>query len=113
MSEERFNRLETKLDGVVADVAVLKTDVAELKTDVAVLKTDVRGLKADQTSMEERLVAQMRMLHEDTIDRLRTISEAQDAARELARERANRHFSLVLDNHEHRLTALEKSQPPP
>jgi hypothetical protein len=98
MSEERFIRIETKLDGVVSDVAVLKADVSELKVG--------------QTSMEERLVAQMRMLHEDTIDRLRKISEAQDKAHDLARERDSRYFMRILDNHEHRITALENPQSP-
>jgi hypothetical protein len=130
MSEERFNRIETKLDGVVADVAVLKTDVAVLKTDVAVLKTDVAGLKTDvcdlkagQASMEERLTARMLMLHEDTKDTLRAMNEEH---REVVRQvrglwemipgiraalanftDSNRHFSRVLDNHERRITDLE------
>jgi dipeptidyl aminopeptidase/acylaminoacyl peptidase len=45
MSEERFDRLENRVDAVAAGVAELKTDVAELKTGVAGLKTGVAELK--------------------------------------------------------------------
>jgi hypothetical protein len=64
--EERFNRIETKLDAVVADVA---------------------DLKIGQTAMEERLTSKMLTLHEDTIARLRTISEAQGGVPEEMRAR--------------------------
>jgi len=47
MSEERWDRIESKIDALTADVGVLKTDVGVLKTDVGVLKTDVGVLKAD------------------------------------------------------------------
>jgi len=38
---DTLNRIEGKLDGLCADVPVLKAAVAVLKTDVAVLKADV------------------------------------------------------------------------
>jgi hypothetical protein len=116
MSEERFNRIETKLDGVVADVTVLKSDVS-------VLKTDVSDLKTGQSSMEARLTARMLMLHEDTKITLLAMAEE---SREIAHQvrglwemipgiraeltsltDSNRHFARVLDNHERRITDIE------
>ena len=39
--------LQSELEDVKTDVAVLKSDVAGLKSDVAGLKSDVAGLKSD------------------------------------------------------------------
>ena len=147
MSEERFERLELKLDTVVADVAVLKTDVAVLKTDVAVLKTDVAVLKTDVAVLKtdvgvlkadvgglktdvgglhhkvDTLGREMRVLYEDTIDRIRATDRTDllrmemragfdEILRKLAEhagpgEAADRHFATVLDNHEQRIRTLE------
>lgn len=148
MSEERFQRLEHKLDGVVADVsslkadvsvlktdvAELKTDVAELKTDVAVLKTDVSGLRADVSGLKTDGVSiqasiidlghQMRVLHEDVLDRIRAADPTEilraemragftEVLRALADhaipgDAADRQFARTLDNHEHRIQTLER-----
>ena len=120
MSEERFNRIETKLDGVVADVAVLKTDV--------------RSLAERQIDMEQRLTTKMMVLHESTRDSIRLVAEVQhETTRQLGDltknvgavstqmtqlADANRHFAeterflkRILDNHEHRITTLEGPQP--
>ena len=120
MSEERFQRIEQKLDGVVADVAVLKTDVAVLKADVAGLKTDVGGLKTDVAALGN----QMRVLHEDVIDRIRATDSTEilraemrsgfaEVLRALADhavpgEAADRLFARVLDDHEQRIQSLER-----
>jgi uncharacterized coiled-coil DUF342 family protein len=100
MSEERFERIEQRLDGlwvdmaeIKADVAELKTDVAELKTDVAGLKTDVAGLKTDVGGLkgavtdlqrESRdLRIHMGVLHEDLVDRIKAIREDDSLRREM------------------------------
>jgi hypothetical protein len=44
-NDERFGRVETRIDNLEADVSVLKQDVSVLKQDVSVLKQDVAGLK--------------------------------------------------------------------
>jgi hypothetical protein len=63
VSEERFNRIESRLDTLRQDVVLLKQDVAQLKTDVAGLKTDLIGLRDH-----------MGTLHEEVIDRIKGIS---------------------------------------
>ena len=45
--DERFGRIETKLDTVERDTSTLKQDVGVLKQDVGVLKQDVVTLKQD------------------------------------------------------------------
>ena len=42
---EKFDRLDRKVDGIADDVSVLKTDVSMLKTDVSALKKDMRIVK--------------------------------------------------------------------
>jgi archaellum component FlaC len=76
-TQERFGRIESRLDVLSADVAQIKTDVAGLKTDVAGLKTDVAGLRTDVAGLRTGLSDlghQMRVLHEDTIDRIKTLA---------------------------------------
>ncbi len=41
MLDERFLLVHHRLDGIAADVGVLKTDVSGLKTDVSQLKKDM------------------------------------------------------------------------
>jgi archaellum component FlaC len=62
-AQERFGRIESRLD-------VLSTDVAQIKTDVQGLKTDVEGLKNGLSELGH----QMRVLHEDTIDRIKDLA---------------------------------------
>jgi chromosome segregation ATPase len=100
VSEERFDRIERRLDGVAADVAVLQTDVAVLKSDVAVLKVDVSELKtdvselktdvwelkakvADNTTGIADLRRHMGVLHEEVLDRFRALAEDDSLRREM------------------------------
>ena len=53
MLDERFVQVHDRLDGLAADVSVLKADVSLLKTDVSVLKTDVRALKTDVSTLKK------------------------------------------------------------
>ncbi len=41
MLDERFLLVDQRLDGIAADVRILKTDVSGLKVDVNVLKKDM------------------------------------------------------------------------
>ena len=78
MSNERFGRIEGRLDELKTDVAVLKTDVAVLKTDVAVLKTDVASLATKYDRLDNRvehLHDRMEILHAEVIDNIRAIPD--------------------------------------
>jgi len=91
MSEGRLTGIENNLTEIRGDVRVLKTDVQELKTDVQVLKTDVQVLKTDvqelRTDVQELrtdvrdLGHQMRVLHEDVIDRIKAIPDPTETIR--------------------------------
>lgn len=83
--EHRLHRLETGQDALRADVAGLKSDVAELKADVGELKSDVAGLKSDVVGLKADVVGlkanvddlgrEMRVLHEDAVERIKAIPE--------------------------------------
>ena len=47
VSEERFIRIETKIDVLQADVTQLKLDVKELRTDVNWLKVELKEVKVE------------------------------------------------------------------
>jgi formyltetrahydrofolate synthetase len=53
MLDERFVEVHERLDGLAADVGVLKIDVSALKTDVGALKTDVSALKTDVSALKK------------------------------------------------------------
>ncbi len=105
MSEERFDRLEHRLDGVIADVEVLKADVA-------VLKTDVKDFRRH-----------MGVLHEEVLDRIRGIGEDDRLRREMRAgfaelrelltshavpgEAVDRAHATTLADHEQRIQRLE------
>jgi hypothetical protein len=65
--DERFERIEGRLDTLTAGQAELRADVAGLKADVAGLKTDVGDLRRH-----------MGVLHEDVIARIRAIPDPTD-----------------------------------
>jgi hypothetical protein len=108
MAEDRLDRMDRKLDLVAGDVAVLKTDVMSL-----------RDGQAD-------LARQMRVLHEEVIDRIRTIGEGEFAAirsemragfadlRQILTDHitvgdaADRSHAHRLDDHERRISAIEQ-----
>jgi cell division protein FtsB len=52
-NDERFGRVETRMDNLEADVNVLKQDVNVLKQDVNVLKQDVNVLKQDVNVLKQ------------------------------------------------------------
>lgn len=116
MSEERFDRVDKRLDGLGADVQVLQADVAVLKTDVAELKTDVRDLRRH-----------MGVLHEEVLDRIQGIGEDDSLRREMRAgfaelrqifldhtipgDAADRQFGVTLADHETRISTLELGLP--
>lgn len=53
MLDERFVEVHERLDGLAADVSVLKADVSVLKVDVSVLKADVSALKVDVSALKK------------------------------------------------------------
>src|SRR5262245_61805764 len=83
MSQEHFERIDNRLDRLEGDVIALRVDVAGLKTDVGGLKTDVGSLKTDVAGLTAAVAAldikqddharQMRVLHEDLVDRIKAI----------------------------------------
>jgi hypothetical protein len=143
MPEPRFVRFEHKLDVVVGrgtvlerrvdalcvevekikvDIEVLKADVAQLKVDVAELKTDVAQLKIDVCELRHH----MGVLHEETLDRIRSLGE-HDALRAEMRagfasvlcafrehtvpgDAADRQFASQLADHERRIQTLEAAE---
>jgi hypothetical protein len=83
--DERFERIEGRLDTLIAGQAELRADVAVLKADVVVLKADVAGLKADVVGLKADVVGlkadvgdlrrHMGVLHEDVIARIGAIPD--------------------------------------
>lgn len=53
MLDERFVQVHERLDGLAADVGILKRDVGGLKADVSALKTDVSALKVDVGALKK------------------------------------------------------------
>jgi chromosome segregation ATPase len=138
MSEERFTRIDERLDGMAAHIDELRADVTELKTDVSALKVDVRELKVDVSQLKVDvtdlktgkidLVLHMRVLYEDTKQTLKTLQEGQDDMprriqlavetamanvnqRVMPIELAEQFHTRVLDDHERRITDLESRSP--
>jgi outer membrane murein-binding lipoprotein Lpp len=78
MSEERFNRIETKLDGIVADVSQLKAGQAALVGDVSQLVGAVSNLQVGQAQAERRL-DKLEIVQEEMRDNIKLIAESHGA----------------------------------
>jgi DNA anti-recombination protein RmuC len=96
MSEERWDRIESKIDTLTTDVGVLKADVGVLKTDVGVLKADVGRLDVGFAELQDnqvslhvqlaRLDQKVHVLHEANLDQFKLLAEGQVSIRqEIAR----------------------------
>lgn len=100
MSEERLDKIEYRLENVEHGLDVLKENVRELGTH-------------------------MRVLHEDTVARIQGIGDGFDGLRAEMRtgfsevmraladhaipgDAADRRFAAQLEDHEHRIQALER-----
>ncbi len=111
--EQRVDRVEQKLDHVAADVEVLKADMVEVKSDL-------RGV----AGRVEDLDRHMHVLHEEAMDRIRALGEHDTLRAEMRSEFkslrdvltqhialsdvTDRRFVRRLDDHERRITSLER-----
>lgn len=113
MSEERWDRIESKIDTLTTDVGVLKTDVGVLKTDVGVLKADVGRLDVGFAELQDnqvslhlqlaRLDQEMHVLHEANLNQFKLLAEGHEGIRqEMARG-----FSELREEMSRRLDPLE------
>ena len=99
MSEERLTRIENTLTEV-------RTDVEELRSGQAELRTDVQELRSGQTELRAEvrdLGHQMRVLHEDVIDRIKAIPDPT----EVLRRAMKTGFSELRDEMNRRIDPLE------
>ncbi len=71
--DERFGRVETRMDAIGQDVDVLKQDVSVLKQDVTVLKHDVSYLKG--SDLERRVRERPHIYLGKFIRRARTVAD--------------------------------------
>ena len=95
MSEERFQRIETRLDTIVADVS-------DLKAGQAALVEDVSHLKAGQIRAEGRL-DKIEIVQEEMRDNIKQIAESH-AATQILLEKGFQGLHEALDR---RLVPLE------
>jgi chromosome segregation ATPase len=126
--------LGEKIDEVKADVALLKADVIVLKEDVKVLKVDVAELKVDVTGLKKEMkevrtdiailtvqtsqntadLHEFKELNKRQMDTVITAIDGlarlitDDRVERAATERALRRHDHQLDDHEKRVTILEK-----
>ena len=85
MSEERFDRIEQRLDRVEAGVVKLDTRLDDLTGDVSRLDSRLDELSGHVSSLDSRiddLGRHMRVLHEDTIARIAATREYTGPTRE-------------------------------
>jgi chromosome segregation ATPase len=75
---ERFDRIDSRLDRLEAGQDDLRSDVKNLQAGQDSLRSDVRELRADHGTLRtdlEDLGRHMRVLHEEVLDRIRAIPE--------------------------------------
>ncbi len=103
---ERISRIETRLDGVAHDVAVLKIDVGVLKVQVGELSQEVKHLGHRLAVTNEHMDDGFKKVAES----FQALSERMDrgfARAEAARLEDRRMFMDILGNHEGRIVRLE------
>lgn len=122
VSEERFGRIEFRLDGLQRDVAGLRQDVNELRHDVTGLRQDVGVLRQDvnvlrqdvgelnvgysELRTEVRDVRRhMLVLHEEVISTIKALDPAPQI--EQLRRETREQITALRDEIDHRLTPLE------
>jgi chromosome segregation ATPase len=113
MSEERWDRIESKIDTLTTDVGVLKADVGVLKADVGVLKADVGRLDVGFAELQDnqvslhlqlaRLDQKVHVLHEANLDQFKLLAEGQVSIR----QEITRGFSELREEMGRRLDPLE------
>jgi archaellum component FlaC len=121
--DDRMEAVEQRLDAMNGDLQVLKDDVRVLKEDVGGLKEDVQILRQDVGTLKND-VNGLRVLYEHHDEQIQKIAEVQahhgrqlDEHGQLLQEIKVQLEPLadirdfirrIADNHEHRLSALEK-----
>ena len=118
-----FAEVRADITEVKADIVVMKADIAELKADVVEIKEDIVLMKADIVTLDKRVTSEgiTTRRHFDVVAEglrsdMKLIAEAAMAtANALERSTAEMRsehatFISVLENHEIRLTALERVQ---
>jgi hypothetical protein len=116
VSDERLARIESKLDGLTETVGTLAGSVATLVEGQAHFQRGQARLEAGQEKVQAgqmRLGNQMRVLHEDTLGRMRALDPAPLMAT-VRREIADAHEGVIrrLDLIEQAVGELWKRQAP-
>ncbi len=123
MIEEHLERIDSKLDGLVAGLARLETGQTKLEVGQTKLEARQANLEAGQAKLEAGLEEvragqismghQMRVLYEDTLDRIRALDPRPEIAtlrREMAE--AQEHVIRRLDVIEVAVSELWRRQAP-
>jgi chromosome segregation ATPase len=124
---EKIDEVKADVTVLKEDVKVLKVDVAGLKVDVGELKQDVSGLKKDmkevrtdiailtvQTSQNTADLHEFKELNKRQMDTVITAIDGlaklitDDRVEKAATEHALRRHDHQFDDHEKRITILEK-----
>ena len=116
MSEERLARIESKLDGLAETVGTLAGTVGTLVDGQAQLQAGFAKLEAGQQELQAGQMSlgnQMRVLYEDTLDRMKALDPAPLIAT-VRREMADAHAGVIrrLDLIELSVGELWKRQAP-
>lgn len=107
--DRRFDTLESRVDGLTAEVRDLKRDVGSLKVDVVDLRRHMGVLHEDALSriqgMSETLEASVNARMDRRFDELRDLF----LNHAIPGEVADRHFAQQLADQERRISSLEES----
>jgi chromosome segregation ATPase len=111
--EQRVDRVEQKLDHVAADVEVLKADMVEVKSDLRGVAGRVEDLDRHMHVLQEEAMDRIRALGEHDTLRAEMRSEFKSLRDVLTQHIAlsdvtDRRFVRRLDDHERRITSLER-----
>jgi len=80
---ERGSGLEETVSGLQhlpQELAAFRSEFDTFRTDVDAFRSEFNTFRTDVNAQFERVYSQMRMLHEDLIDRIKALGEAWDAA---------------------------------
>jgi len=69
---ERFKNLETRFDGVETRLGVVESQIVQLRTDIG---HEFSAIRSETKIGFAELGAQMRLLHEDALSRIATMTE--------------------------------------
>ena len=79
---ERVSALEETVSGLQRlpqEVAAFRSEFDTFRTDVDAFRSEFNTFRTDVNAQFERVYSQMRMLHEDLIERLKALGEARNA----------------------------------